>query len=150
MSGLRSRKDTDRARRTHILETAEGRTCQDTKRNRTREAYSRSGDGRGRDLSGHGKKQTKLGALTFWRWQRVGLVRTRKETHRAGCTHQLEMAEGGTCQDTKRNRLSKVHSRPGDNRWRDFVRTRKETDQAKCTHVLETADGGTCQDTEKN
>jgi hypothetical protein len=87
-----------------------------------------------------------------------------KETDQAMCTHQLETAEGETCQDMKTNQLSKVHSLPGDGRgtglsghrkkltergpltsWRwpreGFVRTQKETDRAMCTHFLETAEG---------
>ena len=63
------------------------------------------------------------------------------------CTHYLETAEGGACQDTKRNQQSKAHSLSGDGREGDFVRTQKKTDRARHTHSLETAEGGTCQDT---
>ena len=58
-----------------------------------------------RDLSleGHRKKQIDRGTLTFWRRQREGLVRTRKETKQLRRTHILGIAEGETCQDTKRN-----------------------------------------------
>ena len=112
---VRTQKERESARRTHILETAEGGTCQDTEINRQREAHSHSGGGRGRggtcqdmernrpseahpppgysrgrDLSGHIKKPTKRGALTSWRRQREGLVRTHKETGQARCTHILE------------------------------------------------------------
>ena len=62
------------------------------------EAHVRSEEGRGRDLSGHGKIQAEQGALTNWRWEREGLVRTWDETDHARRTHFLEMAEGGTCQ----------------------------------------------------
>ena len=44
---------------------------------------------------------------------REGLVRTRKEIDRVRVTHFLETAEGGTCQDTERNRQSEGHSLPG-------------------------------------
>jgi len=47
-----TRKESERARGTHWLETAEGGT------------------------SGHAKKVTESGALTLWRPQREGLVRT--------------------------------------------------------------------------
>ena len=47
------RKETDRLRPTHFLEMAEGGTCQDTERDRLSKAHSQTGDGRGRDLSGH-------------------------------------------------------------------------------------------------
>ena len=54
-------------------------------------------------------KLTEQGALTLWRWQREGLVRTQKETDRARRTNHLETAEGGTSQDTERNRPSEGH-----------------------------------------
>ena len=117
---VRTLKETDRPRHTHILETAEGGTCQDTERNRPTEAHSPTGDGTGKNLSGHGKKLTDRGALTTWRRQREGLVRTRKESDRQGCTHTLETAEGGTCQDTQRNRPTEVHSQTGDSRGRNL------------------------------
>ena len=101
---VRSRKETDQARHTHKLKTAEGGTCQDMERNRSSKAHSRSGDSRGRDLSGHGKKPTKQGTLTNWRQQREEPVKTQKETDQVRHTNQLE---------TARDRL---------------VRTRKETD----------------------
>jgi hypothetical protein len=123
---VRKRKETDRARPTHKLETAEERTCQGMERNRASEAHSLAGDHRGRYLSEHGKKPTEQGPLTNWRRQKKGLVRTQKETDRPKPTHALETAEGGTCQDKERNRLSEAHSRPGYGR------------------------GGTCQDTERN
>ena len=50
---------------TYALETAEGETCQDTERNRSSEEHSQTGDGRGRDLSEHGKISTERGTLTF-------------------------------------------------------------------------------------
>ena len=72
-------------------------------KNRPSEMHSPTGGGRGRNLSGHGNKLTKQGALTSWRWQREGLVRTENETDQAKGTHTLEPAEGGTCQDTEIN-----------------------------------------------
>ena len=124
-------------------------------------------------MSGHVRKPTDRGALTNWRRQREGLVRTRKETDQPRRTHQLEMAEGGTCQDTQESRPTEAHPRPGDGRgrglsghvrkptdrgaltnwrrqWEELVRTRKETDRPRRTHVLEKAEGGTCQDTQGN
>ena len=170
---VRTQKETDRQRHTHILETAEGGTCQDTERTRQTKTRSPTGDGRGRDLSGHRKKLTDRGALTSWRRQKGGVVRIRKETDQPRCTHQLETAEGVTCQDTQRNRPTEAHSHPGDGGGRDLsghakkltdrgpltnsrrqreglVRIWKETDRPRSTHQLETAEGGTCQDTERN
>ena len=170
---VRARKEKDRARGTHRLEVAEGRTCQDTERNRPSKAHSLSGDGRQRDLSGHGKKKTDRGALTNWRRHRARLVRTRNETDRQRQTHCLETAEGEACQDAERNRQRKAHSPTGGGRGRDLsghekkpteqgpltpwrrqreglVRTRKETNRARGTHRLETAQRWTCQDMERN
>ena len=148
---VRTCMETDRPRRTHFLETVEGRSCQDTQGNRPTEAHSLPGDGRGRDLSGHGKKAAKRGALTNCRRQREGLVRTRKETDRQRCTHFLETAERGTYQDTQGNRPT---DRGALTTWRQqnegLVRTRKETNRPRRTHKLETAEGGSCQDTQGN
>ena len=68
------------------------------------------------------QKETERGTLTSWRWQREELFRTWKETERARCTHKLdsETAEGGTCQDMERDRQSEAHSQPGDSRGRDL------------------------------
>ena len=74
-----------------------------TEGNRPREGHSLSGDRRGRGKSGHGKKVTKRRALTLWRQQREGQVGTQKETDQARGTHSLEMVEGVTSQDMKRN-----------------------------------------------
>ena len=76
---VRTQKETDRPKCTHFLKMAEGGTCQGTKRNRPTEAHLHPGDGRGRNLSGHRKKPTDRGALTSWRRQREGLVKTWKE-----------------------------------------------------------------------
>ena len=66
MEGLvRVQKEINRARHTHVLETAERGTYQDTKKKRPSEVHSQTRDVRGRDLSGHEKKQTEQGALTF-------------------------------------------------------------------------------------
>ena len=61
---VRTRKQIDQEKDTHLLETAEGATCQDTETNRPREGHSRAGDGIGSDLSGHGNKSTEGRTLT--------------------------------------------------------------------------------------
>ena len=109
-------KEIHRARHTHELETADGGTCKDTERGQLSKAHSRPRDDRARDLSGHGKKPAEKGTFTNWRRQREGLVRTQRETVRAGCTHVLETAEVETSQDMERNRLSEAHSLSGDGR----------------------------------
>ena len=55
-SGLRTWKESDQARGTHILETAEGGTCQNMEKKPQGKGHSLSGDSRGRDKSGHRKK----------------------------------------------------------------------------------------------
>ena len=169
---VRTWKQSNQARCTHKLEMGEGGTSQNTERKQLSKARSQTGDGRGREKSGHGKKVTKQGALTSWRRQRKGQVRTRIESDQARHTHFLETAEGGKSQDTETKRPSKVHSPTGDGRGRDKsghgnkatkqgaltdwrrqregqVRTRKERNQARHTHFLETAEGGTSQDKER-
>ena len=170
---IRTQKEADRESETHVLETAEGGTCQDTETNRPREGHPQTGDGRRSDLSKHGNKSTQGRTLTCWRRQTERLVRTRKQIDRGKDTHLLETADGATCQNTETNRPREGHSRPGDGRgsdlsghgnkstdrgaltnWRrqreGLVRTRKEANRARRTHQLETADGRTFQDTERN
>ena len=140
---VRTPKDSDRPRPTHQLETADRATCQDTetiqpikahsptgdgrqrglsghRRIRPTEAHSPTGDGRQRDLSGHRNNPTNRGPLTNWRWQTERLVRTQKQSDRPRPTHQLEMADRGTCQDTETIRPTEAHSLPGDGRQRDL------------------------------
>ena len=146
---VRIQIETDRARCTNSLGTVEGGTCQDTERNRPSEVHSLSGNGRGRDLSGHGKNPTERSALTFWRQQREGLVRIWKEpTERGALTNWRQQREGLVRtwkEPTERGALTN---------WRRqrerLVRIQRETGQARCTHFLKTAEGGTCQDTERN
>ena len=113
-------KESDRPRPTHHLETVEGGTCQDTKRIRPTEAHSHSGNGRGRNLSGHRKNSTDRGPLTAWRRQTEGLVKTPKESDRLRPTHLLETTDRGTCQHTERIRPIEAHSPTGDDRGRNL------------------------------
>ena len=75
---VRTRRETNKARRTHELDTEEGGTHQDTQRKRPNEAHSLPGDDRGKNLSRHRKTSAERDALTSWRPERQGLVRTRK------------------------------------------------------------------------
>ena len=73
------RKETDRARHPHRLEMeSEGLV-------RTR------------------KESSERGVLTSWRQQRVGIVRTQKESVRVRHTHFLETTEGSARQGTERS-----------------------------------------------
>ena len=117
---VRTRKECNRAKRTHSLETASGRTSQDTEKKGPSDGHSHSGNGIGRDKSGHGKNITERGRPTFWRRYRNAQVRTIKESDRARGTHELETASRGTTQDRKRKRLSEGHSRTGHHIGRDM------------------------------
>src|SRR6267142_2058357 len=116
---VRTQKQSNRARGTHFLESADGRTSQDTETIRPSEGHSPPGERRGTDKSGHGNNPTERGALTSWRAQTDGKVRTRKESDRARGTHQLESADRWTSQDTERIRPSKGHSQTGERRQPD-------------------------------
>jgi len=80
---VRTWKETDKVKGTHslALETSEGGSCQDMERKQLNKVHPHSEDHRARDLSGHRKKATEQGALTSWRPQREGLVRTWKESN---------------------------------------------------------------------
>ena len=116
------------------------------KSNRLSEAHSLPGDGRGKDLSGKGKKQTERGLLTLWRRKRKGLVRTR-EKNRPIEAHSLPGDGKGTCQDMKSNQQSEAHSLSGDGRGRYLSGYEKETERETPTHILETAEGVNDQET---
>ena len=112
---------------THFLEMAEGKIDQDKERKRSSKGHSLPEDDRRRDLSEHGnlKKTSENKALTSYRRQRDGPVRTREESDRARGTDELETAEGETCQDIERKRPNEEHSLPGDSRG-GLVRIWKE------------------------
>ena len=74
-------EESNQTRGTHKLEITEGGTSQDTERKQPNKGHSLPGDHRERDKSGHRKKATKQGALTNWRSQREGQVRTQKESN---------------------------------------------------------------------
>jgi hypothetical protein len=84
-------------------------------------------------LSRHGKKGIERGALTLWRQQRKGLVRTQKDTDRARGTHFLEMEDEGPCQDIElaRTRQSERHSLSGDDRGMGFSGLGKKIDERR-------------------
>ena len=69
---VRTQKETDGARGTHLLETAEGWTSHDIGRNQWSQGYLLAGDHRGEDKSGHRKKLTEPEALTYWGPQKEG------------------------------------------------------------------------------
>ena len=123
-------QDTERSRpprRTHKLEMAQGRTSQDTERSQASEAHSPPGDRTWRDQSGHETK-----------------------TDSARRTHVLETAQEETSQDAEK----KPTEQGALTFWRRHregrVRTQKENDRSRRTHVLETAQEDTSQDTETN
>src|SRR6267142_1410159 len=98
---VRTRKEYKQVRGTHPLESADGWTSQDMEGIRASEGHSHSGERRRTDKSGHGRNLSKQGALTSWRAQMDGQVRTRKESEQARGTHKLESADRRTSQDTE-------------------------------------------------
>jgi hypothetical protein len=80
---------------------------------RASKGHSLPGECIGRDKSAHGKNPSERGALTIWRVNREGQVRTRKASERVRGTHFLESTSGGISQDTERIQASKGHSRAG-------------------------------------
>jgi hypothetical protein len=81
------------------------------------------------DWSGHGKEASERGALTDWRAQKNGLVRTWKGSERAKGTHFLESAEECTGQDMEMKRASEGHSLPGERRRMDWSGHGKEANE---------------------
>ena len=61
---VRTQKESERKRGPHVLDTSWGETSQDTERIRSSEGHSHTEHGMGRDKSRHGKNQTERGALT--------------------------------------------------------------------------------------
>jgi len=106
-------------RGTHFLESADGRTSQDTEGIQASEGHSLPGERRQMGKSGHGRNPSERGALTNWRAQMDGQVRTRKESKRVRGTHELESADGRTSQDTEGIQASEGHSQTGEHRWTD-------------------------------
>ena len=116
---VRTRKEKDQARRAHLLEAAEGGTCQDQKEtNPPRHTHflETAEGGICQDT-----ERTRLNkAHSPPEKQREGLVMIQKVADRAKHTHVLETAEGGMYQDTEKNQPSKAHSQTGDSRGRDL------------------------------
>src|SRR6267142_1062820 len=86
---VRTLKETEHARGTHSLSSAQGGSSQDTERNRACEGHSLSIERTGTVKSGHQKKPSARGALTNYRAQREDQVRTLTETEYARGTHSL-------------------------------------------------------------
>src|SRR6266850_173067 len=116
---VRTRKESKRVRGTHELESADGRTSQDTEGIQASEGHSHTGERRRTDKSGHGRNPSEQGALTPWKAQTDGQVRTWKEYKQVRGTHFLESADGWTSQDMEGIRASEGHSLPGECRWMD-------------------------------
>src|SRR5260221_376429 len=90
---VRTWKATKPARDTHKLERAEVGIGQNMESKQASKGHSQTREGRGWDWSEHGKQTSQQGALTYWRGQRLGLVRTWKADKPARDTHTLERAE---------------------------------------------------------
>ena len=98
---------------THSLEGVKVATSQEAERKQASKWHSLAGEGRGGDLEGHRKKANHSGALTSWREQRLGMVRTVKDKKPSRATHFLERAEVRNSQEVERKPASNLHSLPG-------------------------------------
>ena len=77
---MRIQEEGERARDTHELESASGRTSKDTKRGRTSEGHSHPGDHIGRAKSGHEKDVSSWRPLTCCRAHREKQVKKQKDS----------------------------------------------------------------------
>jgi hypothetical protein len=114
---MRTRKESERARGTDFLESGGRRTSENTKRRRTFDGHSLSGEGKvtaGEDMERKSeraseecslaggqsdrqvrtRKRSERGELTSWRAQRDGRVRTRKESERWALTSWRTQSDG--------------------------------------------------------
>jgi len=99
------------------------------------------------DESEYRKNPSDQGALTDWRAQTDGQVRTQKESEQVRGTHRLESTD-------RQVKIQKNPSKQGAlTNWRVWtdrqVRIQKESEQPRGTHFLESTDGWTSQDTER-
>src|SRR6267142_2415250 len=122
---VRTWKESDQARGTQKLKSADRQTSQDMKRIQLSEGHSQTGEHRQTDKSGHRKNLTKQGhsptgecrrmdksgqrknltkpgALTSWGVQMDRQVRTQKESNQLRGTHRLKSTDGQTSQDMER------------------------------------------------
>ena len=103
-------------RGTYPLKRTDGQTSQDIERTQVSKEHSLPEEHRRIDKSGHGNNLSKLRALTNWRAQTDGQVRTWKEWEHTRGTHRLESADGWTSQDGETIRASERNSHPGEHR----------------------------------
>ena len=75
-----TQKETDRAGRTHVLEMAVGRDCQDTETNRPSMAHSPTGDGRVTGQNTERNRPTGAHSLSGDRRGRGLLIHRKKPT----------------------------------------------------------------------
>src|SRR6266850_45692 len=99
---VRTWKESKQARGTHFLKSTDQQTSQDMKRIQANEGHSLPGERRWMDKLEHRKNLSNCRALTNWRVQTHGQVRTWKGSEQARGTHQLESMGGWTSQDMER------------------------------------------------
>src|SRR6266850_1660568 len=99
-SPVRTWKESKQARGTHFLESIDRQSSQE--RIQASEGHSQTGEHRQTDQSGHRKNLNMQGALTCWRAQTDGQVRTWKESEQVRGTHSLESTDRQASQDMER------------------------------------------------
>ena len=75
---VRTQNECEPGRGTHVLENPGTETNQNTERMQASKGHSRPGEPRQGDISGHRKNASQRGALTSWRAQIQGQLKTRK------------------------------------------------------------------------
>ena len=93
---MRTQVESKRARDTHFLERASGRTSQDKKIKQTSEGHSLPGDHIRRVKSGRRNNVIRRRPLTCCRAQREEQMKTQRASERVRRTYRLEDAYGRT------------------------------------------------------
>jgi hypothetical protein len=133
---VRTRKESERTRGTHFLDSPDRRTGEDTERKRASEGHSLPGEHRPTDKSGHEKQANERARATHeLEIPDRRPVRTRKESERTRGTHQLGSAGRRPNEDTERRRASERHSLAGT-QTDGQVRTREKSERAIEGHSL--------------
>jgi len=99
---VRARKEGERARVTHLLESAYGGTNQDSERKQESEGHSHTGEPEERASQDIERKQLPVGeGRSQTEERREGRIRTAKASKQARGTHSLENADDTASQDAK-------------------------------------------------
>jgi hypothetical protein len=113
---VRIAKETERVTGTRFLESADGDTNKNGKRNTAIDVHSLAGERRRRTKSEWRKTLSNRPPFTNWRPQIDEEFRMAKRTERGTATHSLNTADGRTSENGKRHKASDGHSLAGEHR----------------------------------